>query len=115
MVIEVPSRFDGLVAAYLALIVPVVAQLSGQSIRTIQVPLARKIASAIGMTELVLLRDSPRQLEPMAVGDVTLTAIAQADIYCFIPAGAEGHAAGELITAIRLDDPFGPNRPEQFS
>src|SRR6185503_15400282 len=103
VVIDAPPRFDGLVAAYLALIVPVVAQLLGQRIHTFQLPLARKVTSAIGMTELALLRNSLQKLEPMAVGDVTLAALAQADSFCFIPAGTEGHAADEAIAAIGLD------------
>lgn len=64
------------------------------------------------MTELVLLRKNLEKLEPMAVGDVTLAALAQADSYCLMPSRTEGHAANEAIAAIGLDDPFGSNRPE---
>lgn len=105
--VEMPRRFDGLIGAYLALVVPVVAELSAQRIRAITRPLARKVASAIGMTELVLLRSSEGKLHPMAIADVTLVALAQSDAYCLVPAGVEGHAIGEVIDAVRLDDPFG--------
>ena len=105
--IEMPRRFDGLIAAYLALAVPVIAKLSAQRICTIKLPLLRKIASAIGMTELVLLRSSEGKLDPMAVGNVTLAALAQSGAYYLVPAGVEGHGIGEAIDAVRLDDPFG--------
>jgi hypothetical protein len=113
--IEMPRRFDGLVAAYLALVVPIVAALSAQRICAIKRPLARKIASAIGMTELVLLRSGEGKLNPMAIGTITLAALAQADAYCLVPAGVEGHAIGEMIGAARLDDPFGISHAEQPS
>lgn len=105
--IEMPRRFDGFIAAYLALVVPVVAELSAQRIRAIMRPLARKVASAIGMTELVLLRSSEGKLHPMAIADVTLVALAQSDAYCLVPAGVEGHAVGDVIRAVCLEDPFG--------
>lgn len=113
--VEMPRRFDALVAASLALVFPVVAALSAQRIRAIERPLARKIASAIGMTELVLLRSSKGKLDPMAIGNVTLAALAQSDAYYLVPAGVEGHAIGEVIGAIRLDDPFGFSHSEHAS
>lgn len=113
--IEMPRRFDGLIAGYLALVVPVVAEFSAQRICAIKRPLARKIASAIGMTELVLLRSSEGKLDPMAIADVTLVALAQSDAYHLVPAGVEGHAVGEVIRAIRLEDPFGLSHQEHSS
>lgn len=113
--IEMPRRFDGLIAAYVALVVPVVAELSARRIGTIARPLARKIASSIGMTELVLLRGSEGKLNPTATGTVALAALAQSDTYYLVPAGVEGHAIGEVISAMRLDDPFGVSHPEHPS
>lgn len=111
--IEMPRRFDGFIAAYLALVVTVVARLSAQHICAFNRPLARKVASAIGMTELVLLRSSEEKLNPTAIGSVTLAALAQSDAYYLVPAGVEGHAIGEVIDAVRLDDPFGFSHQEQ--
>lgn len=113
--IEMPQRFDGLVAAYLALVVPIVAALSAQRICAIKRPLARKIASAIGMTELVLLRCHGGTLDPLAIGSITLPALAQSDAYYLVPAGVEGHAIGESIDAVRLDDPFSFSHQEHSS
>jgi molybdopterin molybdotransferase len=113
--IEMPRRFDGLIAAYLALVVPVIAEFSAQRICAIKRSLARKIASAIGMTELVLLRSGEGKLHPMAIADITLVALAQSDAYHLVPAGVEGHAAGDIIRAIRLDHPFGLSHQEPSS
>lgn len=110
--IEMSPRFDGLIAAYLALAVPVIAKLSARRICPIPQPLVRKIASAIGMTELVLLRSSEGKLNPMAVGNVTLVGLAQSGAYYLVPAEVEGHAIGEAIDAVRLDDPFGFSHQE---
>jgi molybdopterin biosynthesis enzyme len=112
--IEMPRRFDGFVAAYLALVVPAVAALSAQRIAPIKRPLTRKIASAIGMTELVLLRCREERLDPLAIGGITLPALAQADAYYLVPAGVEGHAIGEAIDAVRLGDPFGFSHQEHL-
>ncbi len=111
--IEMPRRFDGFIAAYLALVIPIAAGLSAQRICAFKRPLARKVASAIGMTELVLLRSSEGKLNPTAIGSITLAALAQSDAYYLVPAGVEGHAIGEVIDAVRLDNPFGFSHQEQ--
>ena len=113
--VEMPRRFDDFIAAYFALVVPVVAGLSAQRICAIERPLARKIASAIGMTELVLLRCREGRLDPLAIGSVTLAALAQSNAYVLVAAGVEGHAIGEIIDAVRLDDPFGFSHQEHSS
>ena len=110
--IELPGRFDGVVAAYAALVLPVVARLASLGLRSCPRPLTRKIASSIGMTELALLRVTQAGYEPLAIGDVTLSAVAQADAYRLIPAAAEGHAAREVVAAISFAHPFGLDQPE---
>jgi molybdopterin biosynthesis enzyme len=114
VLIEMPRRFDGLIAAYLALVVPVVAGLSARRICAIRRPLARKIASAIGMTELVLLRCREERLDPLTTGSITLPALAQSDAYYLVPARVEGHAIGEVIDEVRLGDPFGFSHQEHL-
>ncbi len=107
--IEVPWRFDGLIAAYAALVLPVLAKLLGLTPRAITLPLERKIASQIGMTELALLELRETTVRPLAVGDITLSAVASADAFALIPALSEGHAAGEPVVAIAFQCPFGPS------
>ncbi len=107
VLIELPARFDGVVAGYAAFVLPVVAQLVGLGLQASPNPLTRKISSSIGMTELALLRTAPAGYQPLAVGDVTLSAVAQADSCLLIPPNAEGYAAGDIVLAIRLADPFG--------
>jgi hypothetical protein len=65
------------------------------------------------MTELVSLRSSEAKLNPMAITDVTLVALAQSDAYYLVPAWIEGHAVGEIIHAVLLEDPFGLSHHER--
>lgn len=104
--IEVPKRFDGLVAAYAALVLPVVARLLEMQPRLVAMPLKRKIASQIGMAELALLRMHHDGFDVLAVGDVTLAAVAGSNAFAMIPAGSEGFAAGEVISATPIDEPL---------
>jgi hypothetical protein len=112
VLVDVPRQFDGLMAAWAALVVPTIARLSGLEVHASRRPLTSKIASTIGMTELALLRSARAGYEPLAVGDVSLAAIAQADAYYLVPASAEGHAIGHSLPALRIADPLGLGRPE---
>lgn len=104
--IEVPWRFDGLLAAYAALVLPVLARLLALQPHTVSLPLERKIASQIGITELALFRTSRHRLEPLATADVTIAAMARADAFALIDARSEGHAAGEVIEGVALGEPL---------
>lgn len=110
--VELPPRFDGVLAGYVALVMPTVGCLVGLAFQSCSRPLTRKLSSSIGMTELALLRSGKAGYEPLAVGDVPLSAVAQADAFMLIPPAAEGHAAGEIVAAIRLTEPFGLDQPE---
>jgi molybdopterin biosynthesis enzyme len=65
-------------------------------------PLTRKIASAVGVAELALLRMSSEGLEPLAVADLTLAALCAADAWLLVPAGREGYRAGEVVEAFAV-------------
>lgn len=106
--IEVPRRFDGLVAAHAALVLPVIARLLDVQPRHVAMPLKRKIASQIGMSELALLRMCPDGFDVLAIGDVTLAAVAGSNAFAIIPAGSEGFAAGESIAAMPIEEPLHP-------
>lgn len=107
VLIELPARFDGVMAGYAAFVLPALARMVGLGLRANQKLLTRKISSSIGMTELALLRTVPAGYEPLAVGDVTLAAVAQADSCMLIPPNTEGYAAADIVQAIWLADPFG--------
>lgn len=68
-----------------------------------EVPLARKIVSAVGRVDYVRARlvDSPggQLLEPLALsGASVLSSTTRADGFVIVPAESEGHAPGSLVT-----------------
>jgi molybdopterin molybdotransferase len=97
--ITLPERFDGLVAGFLALALPVVAVLSHRQIRLESRPLQQKIVSAIGSSDCVLMQVTGRGFTPLATGEITLAALAKADAFAFMPPESEGAPAGHSIAA----------------
>jgi molybdopterin biosynthesis enzyme len=104
-VIALPGAPDQALAAWWTLALPVLDRLSGLRPRQpVTLPLKRKIASSVGITEVVLLEKSESQWMPLATGELSLDAIARADAWLAVPGGAEGFAAGAPIDAYMLRD-----------
>jgi hypothetical protein len=66
--------------------------------------LARKIASSIGISEIVLLQQADRCWLPLACGELSLEAIAGADAWLAVSAVSEGYAAGTPVDAYMMWD-----------
>ncbi|MGL4285343.1 MAG: hypothetical protein ACRCVA_03305, partial [Phreatobacter sp.] len=107
-VIRLPGRFDGAVAAFYALVLPVAARLTARAIDTRTLPLAAKISSAIGCTDVALLRVVGESYEPVSVGQIALQALLKADAIALIPPESEGAGAGTPLAAIPIDTPLMP-------
>ena len=107
LVLDLPPRFDGTIAALLALGLPALATLSGTTPQTTTRPVARKITSTIGLSELVLLSRAGASWQPGPAGTVTLTALARAEAFALIPPGSEGIAADTGLPGTHLENPFG--------
>ena len=104
-VIAVPAAPDQALAACLVLIQPALDRLSDRSVRRkVILPLARKISSAIGLTEIVLLEASSETWIPLAAGWLSLEAITRADAWFAVPEDSEGYAAGTVVGAFSLRD-----------
>jgi molybdopterin molybdotransferase len=104
-VVALPGAPDQALAAWWALVLPVLDHLSGrQQRRKLTLPLARKIASSVGVAEIVLLEKFDGGWMPVAIGDLSLDAIARADAWLIVPAGSEGYAAGTAVDAYMLRD-----------
>jgi molybdopterin molybdotransferase len=102
-VIALPGAPDQALAAWWTLALPVLDRLSGRLPRQpVTSPLARKIASSVGITEVVLLERNEGAWMPLAVGDMSLETIARADAWFAVPAGSEGFAAGTPVDAYML-------------
>jgi molybdopterin biosynthesis enzyme len=102
-VVVLPGAPDQAFAAWWTLALPVLDRLSGRRPRkTLKLPLARKIASGVGIAEIVLLERKQGQWVTLAAGDLSLDAIARAEAWLTVPGGAEGYAAGAAVDAYML-------------
>jgi molybdopterin molybdotransferase len=104
-VMALPGAPDQALAAWWTLVLPALDHLSGRQQRQkLTLPLARKIASGVGVAEIVLLEKIDGGWMPLAIGDLSLDAIARADAWLAVPGGAEGFAAGTAVDAYMLRD-----------
>jgi molybdopterin molybdotransferase len=104
-VIALPGAPDQAFAAWWTLALPVLDRLSGRRPRkTLKLPLARKIASNVGLAEVVLLERCGDGWMPLAVGDLSLATIARAEAWLAVPGGSEGFAAGAPVDGYMLRD-----------
>lgn len=100
-----PGRADAALAAGLALIAPHLDHLHAASPSPAKtLPLQRKLVSAVGVSELALLAETPdgAAWRPLAVGAPDLAALAGATAWALLPPESEGRAAGELFAAHSL-------------
>jgi molybdopterin molybdotransferase len=98
-VLILPGRLDAALAVWLVLGRRILARLSGDTAEeaTTKARLSRKVASALGLTELVPVRMCDGAAEPIASGYVPLSALAQADGWLLVPADSEGYPPGAEV------------------
>ncbi len=102
-VIALPGAPDHAIAAWWTLVLPVLDRLSGRLPRQpVSLPLRRKIASSVGIAEIVLLEKIEGAWMPLSVGDMSLETIARADAWLAVPGGSEGFAVGTPVDAYML-------------
>jgi molybdopterin biosynthesis enzyme len=102
-VVALSGAPDRALGAWWTLALPALDRLSGrQKRRTATWPLARKIASGVGIAEIALLARNNEGWMPLAVGELPLQAIARADAWLMVPGGSEGFAAGTPVDAYML-------------
>jgi molybdopterin biosynthesis enzyme len=91
---------DQALAAWWTLALPAIDRLSGRPPRkTVNLPLVRKIASQVGIAEIVLVERKQEMWSPLAIGDLSLQAIARAEAWLVVSGGSEGFAAGSPVDA----------------
>jgi molybdopterin molybdotransferase len=104
-VIALPGALDQALAAWWTLARPVLDRLSARQPRpTLTLPLARKIASSVGIAEIVLLQKDAGTWMPLAVGELSLETLRRADAYLVVRSGSEGFAAGTPVGAYMMWD-----------
>jgi molybdopterin biosynthesis enzyme len=98
-VLLVPGRIDAALAVWLTVGRHLMARLSGgtRAPLTSNVVLSRKVASPLGMTEIVPMRCRDGRAEPIASGYWPLSTMAQADGWIMVPADSEGCPAGAEV------------------
>jgi molybdopterin molybdotransferase len=98
-VLLLPGRLDAAIAAWLTVGRGLLAQLRGGRDAEPGTPatLARKVASTVGLNELVLVRLTAEGAVPLAAKYLPLTAFAHADGWILVPAASEGYPAGATV------------------
>jgi molybdopterin biosynthesis enzyme len=99
-----PGRLDAAVAVWLLIGRPLLARLCGSEESAPSEPgiLTAKVASTVGLTELVLVRRSGDGVTPLASKYLPLATLAQADGWFAIPAASEGLAPGVRVNVTPL-------------
>jgi molybdopterin biosynthesis enzyme len=99
-VLLLPGRIDAAVAAFLTIGLPLIDRLAGSSDAAdpgVTAALTRKIASPLGLVELVPVRLAAGKAEPTAAGYWPLKALASSDGWIRVPADSEGFPAGAEV------------------
>ncbi len=99
-VLVLPGRLDAALAVWLTLGRRMVARLSGRNDDAeahTPVVLTRKVASTLGLVEIVPVRRVADGVEPLASGYLPLQSLALADGYVIVPADSEGFPAGARV------------------
>lgn len=108
-VMVIPSRLDAVLSAVLLIARPLIGALAGatESPWRERRALTRKIASAVGLSELVLLADAEdgRAWTPVGVGDFGWIDAAAACAYAEVPPESEGAGERETFEATMLAGP----------
>src|SRR3569623_970764 len=71
---------------------------------TVMQPIARKIASAPGIADVVLLMREADVWLPLSVGELPLRALVRADAWMLVPGNSEGFPVGALCHAFPLGE-----------
>jgi molybdopterin molybdotransferase len=97
-VLFLPGRLDAALAVFLVAGRAMLGRLAGRSGAepAIPVKLVKKVASTVGLAEVVLVRLGETGAEPLGTGIFTMQALARADGWILVPPESEGLAAGAM-------------------
>jgi molybdopterin molybdotransferase len=98
-VLLLPGRIDGALAVWLLLGERLMARLaaSREEPPGVAARLTRKVASNLGLAELIAVRWRGLEAEPLGSGYLPLQTIARADGWILVPADREGHPEGGSV------------------
>ena len=98
-VLLIPGRLDAVLAVWLVIGQRLLARLSGCSEEQAAsaAKLTRKVASPLGMSEVVPMRLRDGAADPLAFGYWPIAAIAAADGWILVSPGSEGYPADHEV------------------
>jgi molybdopterin molybdotransferase len=97
--LALPGRLDAALAVWLVIGRRLLARLTGRTDAepAMKAKLLRKIASPLGLAEVVPVRLRDGSAEPIASGYLSLSTLAQADGWVLVPPDSEGYPAGAEV------------------
>jgi molybdopterin molybdotransferase len=98
-VLLLPGRVDAALAVWLVIGSWLLSRLTGgiESEPAVTAELSRKVASNLGLAEIVPVRLHGDRADPLASGYLPLVALAQADGWILVPAKSEGYPVGTRV------------------
>ena len=100
-VLLLPGRLDAALSVWLVIGRRMLERLAASKMKGSEpaesLTLARKVASTVGLAELVPVRRKGDQAEPLATKYLPLSALARSDGWILVPADSEGYAAGAQV------------------
>jgi molybdopterin biosynthesis enzyme len=98
-VLLLPGRMDAALAGWLTVGRRMLARLAFRLVeeQPFSAELARKIASPLGLAEVIPVRRRLSKVEPVASGYLPLQALARAEGWILVPADSEGYPAGARV------------------
>lgn len=100
-VLLLPGRLDAALAVWLVvgrrLLDRLATAKSSENEPAETLPLARKVTSTVGLAEVVPVRRSAGQAEPLASKYLPLSSLARSDGWILVPADSEGYSTGSSV------------------
>jgi molybdopterin biosynthesis enzyme len=99
-VLLLPGRLDAALSVWLTVGRRILERLAAAKMKTEPfetLTLARKIASTVGLAELVPVRRNADKAEPLASKYLPLSSLARSDGWVLVPAESEGYSAGSQV------------------
>jgi molybdopterin biosynthesis enzyme len=98
-VLLLPGRFDAALAGWLTVGRRMLAKLCLRMAeeQPFQAELGRKVASPLGLAEVIPVRRRGFKVEPLASSYLPLQTLARAEGWILVPADSEGHPAGAMV------------------
>jgi molybdopterin molybdotransferase len=101
-VLMLPGRLDAALAVWLVVGRRMLERLAATTMNkesepVESLPLARKVASTVGFSEVVPVRRNAGQADPLATKYLPLSSLARSDGWILVPADSEGYSAGTMV------------------